>query len=321
MRLAFQLLLVLLAASAVFAVDITTRDGKTYKHAKVTGVDADGVRITHSTGVAKVPFDNLPDAIQKEYNYDPAKVAASRKAAEEANAAAAQAATAQRERERIALRAEQETRKADQRRRQETRPIRPVAVAGQDNELTVTLVVAIIIVAIIVAVALYSKRQRERKAVLVEQARQFTATVEQTKALPSVAANIILKPGEVAFYSAASALYETRALRHYQAAHTGFRVAKGVYIGGTSGRSTSTQEWAKIDTGWLTITNQRLVFDGGKEDRAVPLSKIVSVHCSLTRIEVSVEGRQKVMVFDAANPLIASTIIRLAPFAKVAASI
>jgi hypothetical protein len=177
---------------------------------------------------------------------------------------------------------------------------------------TAIIVLAIIVGAIIVVVAVVrAKQQRERKALLFKQARDFAATVQQNHALPTVAANIILKPGETAFYLAPSALYETRAVRHYQAGHSAVRVAKGVYIGGTSGRSTSTQEWAKIDTGWLTITNKRLVFDGGKEDRSVPLSKIVSVHSSLTGIEVSVEGRQKAMVFDAANPLVASLIVRL----------
>ena len=108
MRLSLQLLLAVLAVSTVVSLDITTRDGKTYKHAKVTGVYLDGLSITHSTGVTTVPFDNLPDAIQKEYNYDPVKAAASRKAAEEAKKAeAAQAAAAHRDREQIALRAEQ----------------------------------------------------------------------------------------------------------------------------------------------------------------------------------------------------------------------
>ncbi len=87
------------------------------------------------------------------------------------------------------------------------------------------------------------------------------------------------------------------------------RVAKGVYIGGTSGRSISTQQWAALDTGRLTITNQRLVFVGGKEDRTIPLKKIVSVNSSLTEILISVEGRQKTIALAVPNPLIARLII------------
>jgi len=310
MRLPLQLLLAILVVSTVFSLDITTRDGKTYKRAKVTGVYPDGLSITHSTGVTKVPFENLPDAIQKEYNYDPAKVAASRKAADEAAKVAAQ-----REREQIALRAEQETRRqADQRRQQETRL---VTVAEHGNDSTMILVIAIILIAIFVGViiavvaVIRAKQQREQRALLFKQARDFAATVQQNRALPIVPTNIILKPGESAFYSTPSALYETRAVRQYQAGHTGFRVAKGVYVGGTSGRSISTQQWAKLDPGWLSVTNKRLVFDGGKEHRTIPLNKVVSVHNSPTAIVVSVEGRQKAMALDVPNSLIASLIVRL----------
>jgi len=67
--------------------------------------------------VTKVPFDNLPDTLQKQYNYDPAKVAADSKAAEEANKAeAARAAAAEREREQIARREADERRAAGRRR-------------------------------------------------------------------------------------------------------------------------------------------------------------------------------------------------------------
>ena len=76
-------------------------------------------------------------------------------------------------------------------------------------------------------------------------------------------------------------------------------------MGGGSGQSTSTQEWALIDTGMLTITNQRVIFDGGQQDRIVALDKIVSVVPKLRRdravvgcIELTAEGRQKSMMLD-----------------------
>ena len=156
-----------------------------------------------------------------------------------------------------------------------------------------------------------AKQQGELKERLQVQARNFAADVQRTRALPTATTSIILKPGEAAFYSAPSALYETRAVRNYQAGHAGVRVAKGVWIGGTSGRSVSTQQWAKIDTGLLTVTNQRVIFDGGQQDRTIPLKKIVSVNAGLTAIELSAEGRQKTMVFDADNPIILAAVIRI----------
>lgn len=62
----------LVAAVECFSADITTLDGKTYKDAQVTGVEADGVHISFREGVVKVPFDQLPQELQRQYGYDPA---------------------------------------------------------------------------------------------------------------------------------------------------------------------------------------------------------------------------------------------------------
>ena len=63
----------LVAAIDCFSADITTLDGKTYKDAVVTEVDADGVHISFREGVVKVPFDQLPQELQRQYGYNPAK--------------------------------------------------------------------------------------------------------------------------------------------------------------------------------------------------------------------------------------------------------
>ncbi len=64
---------VLVAAVECFSADITTLDGKTYKDARVTGVEANGVHISFREGVVEVPFDQLPQELQRQYGYDPAK--------------------------------------------------------------------------------------------------------------------------------------------------------------------------------------------------------------------------------------------------------
>jgi hypothetical protein len=63
----------LLAAVDCFSADITTLDGTTYKDAQVTGVEADGVHISFRDGVVKVPFDQLPQELQRQYGYNPTK--------------------------------------------------------------------------------------------------------------------------------------------------------------------------------------------------------------------------------------------------------
>jgi hypothetical protein len=64
---------VLVAADDCFSADITTLDGKTYKDARVTLVEANGVHISFREGVVEVPFDQLPQELQRQYGYDPAK--------------------------------------------------------------------------------------------------------------------------------------------------------------------------------------------------------------------------------------------------------
>ena len=56
---------------------ITTRDGTTYTNAVIQRADPDGIVIEYalrpgSLGIAKLKFANLPDELQKRYNYNPA---------------------------------------------------------------------------------------------------------------------------------------------------------------------------------------------------------------------------------------------------------
>ena len=294
-----------LSTSIALADDFKTINGKEYKNAEVSRVEPDGIVLRSKSGISKVYFTELPKDVQERFHYNPAQATAAPRPAQ------ATAAPRQREREQIALRAEQDA----IRRQTEVHSQHEETVAAADFSFFIALlVIAILVTAIIAIVAVVSaKRRREKRASLLKQARDFVATVQQNRALPTVTTDIILKPGESAFYSTPSVLYETRAVRHYQAGHTGFRIAKGVYVGGTSGRSVSTQQWAKLDAGRLTITNKRLVFVGRKEDRTIPLNKVVSVEPNLTEIVISVEGRQKAMALEVANPLIAMTIIRLCP--------
>ncbi len=85
MKVTLLSLLVFLAlVGAGRALDIVTPDA-TFKDAKVTKVEAEAVRISHSEGSALVDFDFLPPAMQAEYGWTPEKSAA-RKAAKEAEA-------------------------------------------------------------------------------------------------------------------------------------------------------------------------------------------------------------------------------------------
>ena len=124
MRTVTLVLALLLAVPVCFALDITTRKGVTYRQATVTKVEPDGVRISHADGAAKILFEDLPDALQRQYNYDPAKVAAYRKQLADAQEAAAdKAAEEQRQRQEASDRAATLAREqaAEQARQEEAR--------------------------------------------------------------------------------------------------------------------------------------------------------------------------------------------------------
>ena len=59
-----------------------TTDGKTYEKAEVTRVEPDGIRISYTDGLAKIPFTNLPKEVQSEFGYNAAKVDDYNKAAD-----------------------------------------------------------------------------------------------------------------------------------------------------------------------------------------------------------------------------------------------
>lgn len=69
-------ILIVCFASIALADDFKTIDGKDYKNATVSRVEPDGIVITFSGGIVKIPFTELSPEIQKKYGYDPQAAAA-----------------------------------------------------------------------------------------------------------------------------------------------------------------------------------------------------------------------------------------------------
>jgi hypothetical protein len=92
------LLLTVCTTLAVYADDLTTITGVTYKNATITGHDAIGLKIMFDDGFARVRFRDLPDELRKKYGYDPVAEAAQiqkETEEEERNAAALRASLEQ----------------------------------------------------------------------------------------------------------------------------------------------------------------------------------------------------------------------------------
>jgi hypothetical protein len=85
-------ILAVLSATLAPAEDFKTVNGKVYKDAAISRVEADGIMLKTKTGISKVYFVELPRDVQERFHYDPAKTV-----------------TAQREREPIKVEAKQDT--------------------------------------------------------------------------------------------------------------------------------------------------------------------------------------------------------------------
>jgi len=75
---AAALLLFLAFGSTATSSDITTVNGTLYHDAHVTAVDPDGLHVAHKFGVAKIPFEELPQDLRTKYHYDKQKADAYR---------------------------------------------------------------------------------------------------------------------------------------------------------------------------------------------------------------------------------------------------
>jgi hypothetical protein len=160
-----------------------------------------------------------------------------------------------------------------------------------------------------------AKKKREEREKLITEANQYVEEIKSKKAIPIIKSSIFLKEGESAFLEENTDLQETRAVRTFRGGSrgVGFRVAKGISVraGGFSGTSESNQEWTALDTGNLIITNQRLIFNGSKENRSFPIEKILSVETFIESIRISINGRAKSLSFPVQNPYIWSTVINI----------
>ena len=65
-----------LSASLALAEDFKTINGKEYKDATVSRVDADGIVLRTKSGITKVYFVELPKDVQERFHYDPANAVA-----------------------------------------------------------------------------------------------------------------------------------------------------------------------------------------------------------------------------------------------------
>jgi|YelNatPaOPRAMG01_1025707.scaffolds.fasta_scaffold04138_4 hypothetical protein len=155
-----------------------------------------------------------------------------------------------------------------------------------------------------------SVRSKRRNRILAE-ARQFMESVQQRRALSPVPTALTLRPGEHAFYCAASVLRETRLVQLDQPHRAGTGLAGRLGLRRVGGHSVWVESSSRTGSGVLTVTNQRLVFVSRAMARSLLLDSIAQVDSDLNWVELELQDEPGRLRFRAANPLILAAIIRL----------
>jgi hypothetical protein len=183
-----------------------------------------------------------------------------------------------------------------------------------------------ILVGMVGGLILIDKNQKEtdkksHREIKITEANVFMDEVKIKKSLPVISTKLFLDNGEYAILEANTHLLETRAVRNSGGSGIGFRIAKGITIGSYSGQSESHREWRKIDDGMLTLTNKRLIFSGGMENRTIPINKILSLKATfysneVDMVELIVDGKSKNIAFPVENVYIWGGSIQIVKGAK-----
>jgi hypothetical protein len=149
--------------------------------------------------------------------------------------------------------------------------------------------------------------ERKKAKARAEALRAEAAAFFQRNAdgIPAIETNLILGGDEHALLADQATLFESRAHRVYGGAGTSIQ---GLRLG--AGASESRDSIRRIDDGTLTLTTSRLIFDGTRENRSIKLKDLLSVEVLLDAIEVSIEKRQKSVIFALPNPLIWGPVIK-----------
>jgi len=114
-----------------------------------------------------------------------------------------------------------------------------------------------------------------------------------------VSAPIIPKKNEIIYLGLPDiSFYEPRryTIRNYGGG--GFRVAKGVYIGGGTSVPYKFEKIDLVDVGSFVVTNSRIVFVGQKRTLTIPYKKLVSLTPHGDGLLIGKEGREKPLYFD-----------------------
>jgi Short C-terminal domain len=161
-----------------------------------------------------------------------------------------------------------------------------------------------------------AKKQAELKAAiipLIAEKNQFIKDAVTMKRIPTITppTSLILEKDERLILTDPTTLREARAVRENSGGFGSVRMGRA-RIGGYSGTSFSTLQWANLDKGTLYLTNHRLIFQGNKENRNIPLKSIAALQSlPFGTISMSIAGKPKNIQFPVRNPYLWEAVTKI----------
>lgn len=172
-------------------------------------------------------------------------------------------------------------------------------------------VIVLAIVALVVVTFVNSARRRRAERISDEKYRAWRKAVESSGGvLPPVAVPVNLKKGETAFFFDRTAiLYEPRTIHDGSYGGASYRGANGISLHAGGFRSEGHEEWRKITTGALYVTNMRIVFDGEMKNRIIPIADVMSVKPGCRETVVNSEKLERPVAFGSINGQIFADVV------------
>ncbi len=141
--------------------------------------------------------------------------------------------------------------------------------------------------------------------------------VIENSEIPIIPVPILLEKSETCYFHDTTEWYEKRTITqrvNYRGPTASIRIMKGVRyrVGSIKPQRITTEEWKRIDTGTLYLTNKRIIFLGQNKNSNIRLNKIVSFTPYTDAIEIAKDtGRSPILKISNNNEMFCLILSRL----------
>jgi len=166
--------------------------------------------------------------------------------------------------------------------------------------MSLYVILAMVILSIVIAAHRFVVKPKRNQRSLAKQVSDSSSYKEKLLAdgsLPDIDSQITLKAPEVAYWAGPAILYESRVLQSYQKGVVGTRVVPGIHVHESVAEHLNKKNWEFVADGYLVVTNKRLFFRSGADQRSIELGKVISIRPQLDGVQVEAERRIKNLFF------------------------